>query len=480
MVVQGRDAYQMKIAFIHYHLKTGGVTTVIKQQVDALIDTCDILVLTGAAPETPLPCDTIRIPELGYDRPEQKPLDPKNVAASIIKAINLKWKGGCDLVHVHNPFLAKNKNFLKILQELQHRDIKLFLQIHDFAEDGRPQSYFSGDEYVADCHYGVINSRDYDILLQAGLKKEGLHKIFNTIKPFKFNSSETAVQEQVLYPIRAIRRKNIGEAILLSLFFKNNETLMITLPPNSPIDIESYAGWKAFVQEKNLDVVFDAGLTHKFSELVYASKFLITTSITEGFGLSFLEPWTAQKILWGRKLPEICRDFEAKGIQLDHLYSRLYVPVTWLDTAKLLAAWQVSVREAGAMFNFNIEERSIADAFEKTIADETIDFGLLNEAFQKQIISRVLSDPYNRTVLIDLNPFLMTPGNVSNPKDLIQNNLLAIFNNYNQAIYTQALRSIYKKVVTVNVSHRIDKNILFSKFLNLENFSLLKWSPYVE
>ena len=116
----------MKIAFIHYHLKTGGVTTVLRQQVEALMDTCDMLVLTGAAPETPLPCDTIRIPELGYDRPDQKPLDPKDVAASIIKAINLKWKSGCDLVHVHNPFLAKNKNFLKILKELQHRNIKLF------------------------------------------------------------------------------------------------------------------------------------------------------------------------------------------------------------------------------------------------------------------------------------------------------------------------------------------------------------------
>ena len=255
---------------------------------------------------------------------------------------------------------------------------------------------------------------------------------------------------------------------------------MITLPPNSPIDIKSYAGWKAFVQEKNLDVVFDAGLTHEFSELVYASKFLITTSITEGFGLSFLEPWTGKKILWGRKLPEICRDFEANGIQLDHLYSRFYVPVTWLDTAKLFAAWQSCVRKAGAMFNFNFEEKSITDAFEKTTADENIDFGLLNEAFQKQIISCVLSEPDNRAVLIDLNPFLMSPGNVSNPEDLIQNNLQAIRNNYNQAIYTQALRSIYGKVLTVNVSHRIDKNILFSEFLNLENFSLLKWGPYVE
>lgn len=470
----------MKIAFIHYHLKTGGVTTVIKQQVEALIDTCDMLVLTGAAPETPLPCDTIRIPGLGYDRPEQKPLDPKDVAASIIKAIRLKWKSGCDLVHVHNPTLAKNTNLLKIIKELQHRDIKLFLQIHDFAEDGRPQAYFSGDEYVADCHYGVINSRDYDILLKAGLKKEGLHKIFNAIKPLAFNATEASVKDQVLYPIRAIRRKNIGEAILLSLFFKNNETLMITLPPNSPIDIKSYTGWKAFVREKNLDVVFDAGLTHEFSELVCASKFMITTSITEGFGLSFLEPWTGQKILWGRKLPEICRDFEANGIQLDHLYSRFCVPVTWIDTAKLFAVWQLSARKAGAMFNFNIEEKSITDAFEKTTADEIIDLGLLNEAFQKQIISRVLSDPNHRAVLIDLNPFLISPGKVSNPKDLIKNNLQAIFNNYNQAIYTKVLRSIYKKILTINVTHRIDKNILFSEFLNLENFSLLKWGSYVE
>jgi len=43
----------MKIAFIHYHLKTGGVTTVLKQQVEVLRDTCDIMVLTGEIPESP-------------------------------------------------------------------------------------------------------------------------------------------------------------------------------------------------------------------------------------------------------------------------------------------------------------------------------------------------------------------------------------------------------------------------------------------
>jgi len=470
----------MRIAFIHYHLETGGVTTVLKQQIEAVMATCDLLVLTGAPPETPLPCDTVPIPGLGYDQLNQKSMNPENVAASITKAIHTKWKSGCDVLHVHNPTLAKNKSFIKILKTLQQRDLKLFLQIHDFAEDGRPLAYFHNDEYVADCHYGVINSRDYNILLKAGLKKEGLHKIFNTIKPFRFNSTAVTVKEQVLYPIRAIRRKNIGEAILLSLFFNNNETLMITLPPNSPVDIKSHAGWKAFAIEKNLNVVFDAGLAHEFSELVLSSKFLITTSITEGFGLSFLEPWTGQKILWGRKLTDICHDFETRGIQLDHLYTRFYAPVAWLDTKKLFDMWRSCVRSAGDTFNFNVEERSIADAFEKIVAQNKIDFGLLNEVFQKQIISWVLSDPQKRDILIDLNPFLQSPGKVSNPEALIQNNRQAILNNYNQAIYTETLMNIYKKTVAVNVSHRIDKTILFSEFLDLENFSLLKWGPYNE
>jgi hypothetical protein len=232
----------MKIAFIHYHLKTGGVTTVIKQQVEAIMDTCDVLVLSGASPGSPFPCDIAVIPELGYDTPGSKRIRPEDVAASIIEAIGKKWKTGCDLIHVHNPTLKKNKHFITILNILKNRKNRLFLQVHDFAEDGRPLSYYSDDEYVSDSHYGVINSRDYHVLLKSGLKKEGLHNIPNTINPFNYRSTDVPSKNRVLYPIRAIRRKNVGEAILLSLFFKHQETLAITLPPNSPADIESYEG----------------------------------------------------------------------------------------------------------------------------------------------------------------------------------------------------------------------------------------------
>jgi hypothetical protein len=465
----------LKIAFIHYHLKTGGVTTVLRQQVESILDTCDLLVLSGEPPESPFPCDVVHVPGLGYDISGRSPTEPERVASAIIEAIHLKWKNGCDLVHIHNPTLKKNTNFLKILNVLKERGLKLFLQIHDFAEDGRPLSYFSEEEYIQNCHYGVINSRDYNILLKAGLKKEGLHKIFNTITPFNFKTKDVVLKNYILYPIRAIRRKNIGEAILLSLFFKNNAPLVITLPPNSPADFNSYESWKAFAAENDLNVIFEAGLIHEFSDLVLSSDFLVTTSITEGFGFSFLEPWTANKNLWGRKLPDISQDFEQNSIRLNHLYTRLDVPMDWLDHVMLFDTWKSCIQEVSEIFGATIDDISIKIAYEKATSNDVVDFGLLSEPFQKKIISTVLSGSSNRKKLIQLNPFLANPGSVSNKDELIQNNMEAVLFNYNQTKYRKKLIDIYKKVVRRNVCQKIDKKILLSEFLRLNNFSLLKW-----
>jgi len=468
----------MKIAYIHYHLKTGGVTTVLKQQAVALKDHADILVLTGAPPDSPFPAETVFIPGLGYDNTCPETFEPKEVARAIISAIFSKWKGGCDILHVHNPTMAKNRNFLKILKILQDQNISLFLQIHDFAEDGRPHSYFP-EEYVSDCHYGVINSRDYAILLKTGLKKEGLHKVFNMINPFYFNEKSVSTK-YILYPIRAIRRKNIGEAILLSLFFKNKAPIAITLPPNSPNDIASYKGWKNFVKANHLNVIFDAGLENKFESLLFSSAFLITTSITEGFGFSFLEPWAADKYLWGRKLPDICNDFEKNKIRLKHLYSNLLIPRGWIEKERLFQKQKLSIQNSCNLFNFHITKEEILGALGKTNQDETIDFGLLDEAFQKNIITRLLSNRTDRKILIDLNPYLASPAEFENTDHLIQSNKKAVIENYNEEQYRTNLLNIYERIINQSVVHHIDKPSLISEFLDIEAFSLLKWGLYAE
>ncbi|MGD9302352.1 MAG: hypothetical protein PVI13_12310, partial [Desulfobacterales bacterium] len=205
----------MKIAFIHFHLETGGVTTVLRQQLGAIPDHWPTLVLTGLPPPTSFPAQVVHIPELGYSSQYKGLFDPDDVARTVLDVVQSRFHGPCDIFHVHNPILAKNHQYLKILKSLQGKGANLLLQIHDFAEDGRPQAYFA-EEYPADCHYGVINSRDYDLLLKAGLKTNGLHLIANTVDHSALQPPPVESQKpMILYPVRAIRRKNIGEAVLL-------------------------------------------------------------------------------------------------------------------------------------------------------------------------------------------------------------------------------------------------------------------------
>jgi len=467
----------MKIAFLHYHLKTGGVTTVLQQQIKAVPPACEVLLLTGEQPESTGSIETRCIPGIGYDTTEHIRINPEKTAHAVARAISDYWPDGCDILHVHNPTLAKNKNFLKILKALQARGITLFLQIHDFAEDGRPQAYFHNEAYPADCHYGVINSRDYNILLKCGLKPEGLHRVFNAITPLP-RSSRDSTADHVLYPVRAIRRKNIGEALLLSLFLSHGDSLQITLPPNSPMDWASYNGWKHFAKMNELSVGFEAGRQHDFSDLVRHARFLITTSITEGFGFTFLEPWTADKLLWGRRLPDICHDFEKAGINLNHLYSRILIPLEWIDSKAFSTRWKTAFRTVCRGFDFHSCDNHIRKALAAVMSGNRIDFGLLDEKFQWQVLSKIIKDKPARRELIRINPFLTEPGYVKNPDELIRKNRAAVLDTYNEAGYTENLLGVYQKIIEKPVTHRINRQLLLHCFLQPDRFSLLKWGPY--
>jgi glycosyltransferase involved in cell wall biosynthesis len=477
----GKQGFTVKIVFMHYHLKTGGVTTCLKNQVEALKSDCDVCVITGELPQTGFPAKTIHIPELAYSADYQRSFEPAKVAAAVVRSIESHFGGPCDIVHVHNPILAKNKNFLKILKALQKKGLTLLLQIHDFAEDGRPRSYFNED-YPQDCHYSVINSRDYQILLKSGLKKQGLHQIFNTVylshNPYPSIASDAG--PYVVYPIRAIRRKNIGEAILLSLFFRDNETLVITLPPNSQADIESYKDWKAFVTNYQLRVEFERGLNYPYESILSSARYLLTTSITEGFGFSFLEPWLFNKSVWGRKLCDICKDFEVNGVCFDHMYTALNVPVDWIELVNFYEQWKDTIHSTAKLFDFAIDNDRIQSTFASLTDGGMIDFGLLNEEFQKQVLGRLLTQNAHAQLneLLSLNPFLAKIGRTTNEKDLIEKNRNAVARSYGMSQYRQKLLAIYAHVDKTIIRQQIDKKKLLAEFLDLTKFSLLKWGDY--
>lgn len=467
----------MKIVFLHYHLKTGGVTTVLKHQVNAVRNHCAVMVMTGELPSTPFPADTVLLPDLAYDTVRSCEYDPDQLARSIHRSILSRWKDGCDLIHVHNPTLAKNRRFLAVLKALQKMGYRLFLQCHDFAEDGRPQLLFDED-YPADCHYAVINSRDYRILLDSGLKPEGLHLLKNPVPQVEPGSDGRSHDNLVLYPVRAIRRKNIGEAILLSLFFKNGETLAITQPPNSPEDVASYQGWKTFSRNHHLNIVFEAGVSHDFHQLVMSSKIIITTSIMEGFGYCFLEPWLAGKLLWGRQLPDICADFRQNGINLDHMYSTLAIPLEWIGKDSFFARFKSAITRHARLFHFAVSDHEIRDAFDQTTASDALDFGLLDEQMQQQVLIRLIHCQSSAEQLQSLNPFLSNPGMVPDAQSLISDNKARVLCHYSPTAYRDGLLETYSDVIKSRVTQHIDRQRLLSHFFTPHRFSLLKWSAY--
>jgi hypothetical protein len=467
----------MNIAFIHFHLKPGGVTTVIRQQINTIQNHCNVIALAGEKPAE-FPTEVIPISGIAYDQNGSASSSPENTASDIDKAIHSIWPEGCDVVHVHNPILAKNRNFLKVLKLLQQKGYKLLLQIHDFAEDGRPLSYFP-EPYPENCHYCVINKRDYDFLTKSGLTHQGLHLLSNMVNPMDAEAPDCGLKNFVLYPVRAIRRKNIGEAILLSLFFRNGETLVITLPPNSPVDVQSYNGWKNYSAHHHLRVEFQASSKYDFSSLVRASKFIITTSINEGFGFAFLEPWTVNKMLWGRNIPEICMDFQQKGIRLDNLYHQIRIPVSWLNRETLFKKFQSTLEQNLIFFGYPRDTLNLVDGFDELIQNGCLDFGMLSEPFQQQVIERVLFSSEDRNHLIAINPFLAEIG-TSGQQWIIDHNKKVILSSYNKDLYQKNLMQIYKKVKHVQIAHAVDKKKLLFHFLTLSRLNLLKWSIYEE
>jgi len=472
----------MKIAFLHYHLKPGGVSRVICQQLAALCQQAEGLVLTGAAPRRPLAVTTRVIPGIGYDAPEEASKNteepPRLTAERIVRAIAEKWPDGCDILHVHNPLLAKNRRLPRILSHLQSHGMRLLLQVHDFAEDGRPGAYYAEDAYPENCHYCVINSRDYKILGRAGLDENGRHLLPNMIEPFHPSPGRRIDHRFVLYPVRAIRRKNIGEAILLSCFLAPQTWLAITLPPNSPRDWTPYKSWQTFVENNRLPVIFEASGRYGFNDLIQSAESIITTSITEGFGFAFLEPWTAGQMLAGRRLPDICRDFENNGLRLDHLYDGLRVPLNAFEENRFFEKWTSCIQNNAKRYGVRMDGRTIRSAYQQMTKDRCIDFGLLEEPFQQQVISRICSEKKVYEKILHDNPAIRNLTDIPDRDERVSENRAAVISNYGQSTYQKSLSAIYQKVLQTDVRQRIDKKRLALEFLHPEAFSLLKWSEY--
>lgn len=462
----------MRIAFVHHHFRQGGVTRVISQQASSLSARASTILITGEPPPHSISIPYTVVPSIAYDRDRSDHLRPSDIAREVIDAVSTHWKGGADLYHFHNPTLGKNVDFLAAIKVMISMNQKVLLQIHDFAEDGRPWGY-TREDYPSDCHYAVINHRDYGLLLEAGLKPQGLHYIPNSIRLLEIAASNKVSQDIVLYPIRAIRRKNIGEAILHSLFLKDDLKIGISLEPTGMIDVRSYRDWMDFVKHQDFRVLFRLGIEHDFAYILMRTRCMITTSIKEGFGLSFLEPWTGGKMLYGRLLADVCSDFIEKGIRLDHLYRDIKVPLAYIDEWLFHRKWVNCYRERLVQYGITESSEEIEEHFRSIIKNGYVDFGLLSEDLQRQVILGLSNNEKRRKKFLDLNTGLADTNFFKDSREVIESNRRIVESEYSEEKNRELLLTVYEKVLSSDVTQSIDKKVLLFAFNTPEKNTLL-------
>ena len=453
----------MKIAIVHYHLRRGGVTNVILSAIEALqeIPDCEVLVISGEKPDVGVSIENLAlIPGLTY-RKSAYLSTAEGLKEALKEAAQSHFGSLPDLWHFHNHSLGKNVLIPSVVSGLASEKARLLLQIHDFAEDGRPKNYvaqrsvYDHESEFADTlyprasqvHYATINRRDRNFLEAAGLKRERIHLLSNPVNGIP---SQTSPEERpfcrekklVLYPTRAIRRKNLGELLLLSLAHGEDCEFATSLAPENPEWMPIYDRWRNLALELNLPIRFGVAqkADYSFPDLIGWSDSIITTSVAEGFGLAFLEPWLSGKSVVGRDLPRITGDFSHWGIDLDHLYQRIDAPLSSTQESALRDEADATLRRIYLAYNFPLPKNAVEQTFSRWMEDGTVDFGMLNEDFQIEIIQKAAADSgflrsLNLQSLDDASPAV------------VEKNRLLVREHFSLDSYGEKLHAVYRKTL---------------------------------
>jgi glycosyltransferase involved in cell wall biosynthesis len=482
----------MRVAIVHYHLQSGGVTRIVCHLQKALAQRgVQTAALTGKPPAFQVNGRFRVIPGLQYeaDRPA---IAPAELAAQMRREATRALGGPPDLWHVHNHSLGKSLVLPVALRQLADEGEHILFQIHDFAEDGRPANYramlagMAGGQGSAlsrllypqadHLHYAVLNGRDYRFLQDAGLNPEQLHLLPNPVDLGQFDDDEPMAANSTplwLYPTRAIRRKNLGEFLLWSALAGPDAWFATTSGPENPLEQPRYRRWKQVAAELALPVHFEmvGPNSYGFVELLRMADVSMTTSVAEGFGMAFLEPWTVGTPVCGRNLPEIAGQFGSEGLRLPWRYDRLDVPLEWLGRERVERAAESGLQRSLAAYGRTPSGGDLDRLLAAWMRDGRVDFGRLDEPLQEMVLRRLVESKARAA--------LISPAALPDPADLrapLNENRRILRQRYTLARYGERVETVYRQAANASVvtPGNLDGEALLDRFLAPERLSLLR------
>lgn len=482
----------MRVAIVHYHLQPGGVTSVIHSAVAALSRAgIASVVLTGEAGNHPLDSATREIPGLGY-------LDRRGdfTAAVLIDALRhaaAEALGGPpDLWHFHNHSLGKNCLLPDVVAQLADEGERLVLQIHDLAEDGRPANYplIAGRDHLypiaPGIHYTFLNRRDRDVFTAAGLPPECATVLPNPVVADPSTTTLDASRPAILFaPIRGIRRKNLGELVLLAALSPPNCAFAISRAPTNPAARPIHETWQRFARSHGFRIEFDvvdqfapaADATADFASWIDHATHFVTTSVAEGFGLPFLEAVAAGKPLIGRDLPMLTAELEGHGIHAGRLYQRILVPLDWLTLSILRDHFATTLERTFRAYRRPLRDWEIQASFEDFTASGSLDFGNLPEPLQQAVIEKAAEQQDRADLLVEsagqteplvdwLARAIAAREPLATPADLVP---------FSLETYQQSLTTLYSELLAQPVTsvRHFPQDRILAAFLDPKTFHFL-------
>ncbi len=442
----------------HYHLKKGGVTTVINNIADSVStfhpnSIINNIVLSGScnsesriklSSEENSYCQ-ICIKDMNYKTTDKR-VNKKQIlklCKEIIASIDYKKQEDTKyLIIGHNITLGKNPLLSAVFMELAKiwKDELFISLIHDFPEENRLQNIYRlkkafGDSVssvlypdLPNYHFGFISMYYYKMMKSVGMPVKKMHYIPNLIETDKYycysqrkikksrtqvvdyiagkfkskNNGDLRAKKILLYPARILERKNIPEAILLIyLLGKDDWQLWITMEANSKSDTLYWQKIADVLEKLDVDVITGVGSNVNISfdltlnTLFNISDAIITTSVMEGFGFAFCEAWLAGKPVLGRKINSAVQEFVNSGMDFNHMYEEIIIP-NFGDFASFKLNKQLEILE-------KVNSIGVFDILE--LNPKIREMLKLIDSFPKEIIDRnseIIKRKYSSKVIGDM------------------------------------------------------------------------------
>lgn len=300
----------------------------------------------------------------------------------------------------------------------------ILLHIHDFPESARYENLaylrrITGDAPYPDAphvRYATINTADHAALMRAGVPEDRCGLLLNPLPGGNASTSRKRVGRSslvrglrsfaadegfrfnedgplLLYPVRTIRRKNVLEMAALSRLIPH-ANLVVTLPGTSEAE-RAYSDMISFAyHDGRVSGIWGIGRREEayglsFEAITTGCDVIVSSSVQEGFGLTFVNALLWRKPLVARRLPVL------DGI--DALFAGY--PASFYD-AFTVPARSPSITSMGAYLSMRYQERleAIGDALppelrepleaqiDRIVSRETLEFSFLPAQMQLTVL----------------------------------------------------------------------------------------------